>query len=168
MPLGAPPFSIAASVACAAGFAVMPLVFGEPVFMERAGMASPRTTAAPRAAAITGRRTTSRPKRSQNALDVVEPRRTRSRSRRGPMVESSTGSRLIAAAIEISGTSMPPMPTLRRKGTGSTIRESRPTATVSPLKMTALPAEPPAATIAASLSRPRSRSSRHLVTTISE
>ena len=72
------------------------------------------------------------------------------------------------AAIATSGMSIVPTPMLRRKGTGSRMSDSRPIATVAPLSSTALPARSAAAPIAASLLRPRPRSSRHRMTTSSE
>jgi len=53
-------------------------------------------------------------------------------------------------------------------GTGSTIIDSSPMATVSPENTTARPAWLIATTIASWLSRPAARSSRHRLTTSSE
>ena len=62
-------------------------------------------------------------------------------SSRGPSVESTTGSSVIATAVETSGISMPPYPIERRNGTGSANSANRPIATVSPLNTTARPAD---------------------------
>ncbi len=66
--------------------------------------------------------------------------RSRGQSIRGPTDARITGSSVIATSTETSGTSTPPYPTLRSIGTGSTIIDSSPIATVSPEKTTARPA----------------------------
>ena len=88
-------------------------------------------------------------------------------SRRGPSVESTTGSNVIATAVETSGISMPPYPIERRNGTGSANSANRPIATVSPLNTTARPADSIARTTASSPSCPCARSSRQRETTSS-
>jgi hypothetical protein len=64
------------------------------------------------------------------------------------------GVRLSVAAMLASGISAPPMPTLRKNGTGSATSASRPIATVTPLNTTVCPAVA-IATTASWLSRPR-------------
>ena len=81
---------------------------------------------------------------------------------------STTGRNVVATATDTSGTSTPPMPTLRSIGTGSTIMDSSPMATVSPENTTARPAWFIARSTAVWLSRPAARSSRHRLTTSSE
>jgi hypothetical protein len=79
-----------------------------------------------------------------------------------------TGSKVTATRTETSGTSTPPMPTLRSIGTGSTIMDSSPIATVRPENTTARPAWFIASVTASALARPAARSSRHRLTTSSE
>ena len=64
----------------------------------------------------------------------------RGQSSRGPTEARITGSSVTATSTETSGTSTPPYPTLRSIGTGSTIIDSSPIATVSPENTTARPA----------------------------
>jgi hypothetical protein len=64
--------------------------------------------------------------------------------------------------------SMPPMPMLRRNGTGTTISASSEIATVPAEDTTACPAVRIASTTASPFSRPCSRSSRQRLTTSSE
>ena len=84
------------------------------------------------------------------------------------MTARQTGSKVTAARTATKGINMPPKPTLRRNGTGSTTSDSSPAAAVNPLSITALPAFSAADTTASSLLRPFSRSSRHRTTTMSE
>ena len=112
------------------------------------------------------RRTVIRPQAVQKRLAFGRARR--GQSIRGPTVARITGSRVVATSTLTSGISMPPMPTLRRKGTGITTSESRPMATVEPLKTTAVPAVSIARCTAAPFSRPLARSSRQRSTISSE
>jgi len=89
-------------------------------------------------------------------------------SQRGPTDASIAGSSVSTTETEITGISAPPIPVLRRNGTGRTTSESRPTATVSPETKTDRPAVSIAARTASSFSRPWARSSRHLVTNSNE
>ncbi len=57
-----------------------------------------------------------------------------------PSVASSAGSSVIAASTETAGISIPPIPIERMKGSGITISESSPTATVEPDTITERPA----------------------------
>ena len=75
---------------------------------------------------------------------------------------------MTATSTETSGTSTPPYPTLRSMGTGSTIMDSSPIATVSPENTTARPACSIAMATASALACPAARSSRHRLTTSSE
>jgi hypothetical protein len=84
------------------------------------------------------------------------------------MVASSTGSRVRVTATLTAGTNMPPMPMLRASGSGSTISDSRPIATVTPLKATDRPAVAIARLTASSLPWPPASSSRQRVTISSE
>ena len=59
---------------------------------------------------------------------------------RGPIVDSRAGSRVSTTATLTSGMSMPPMPMLRRNGTGTTSSATRLIATVTPEASTACPA----------------------------
>ena len=63
----------------------------------------------------------------------MPPGLRRGQSIRWPAVASRAGSRVRVAATLTAGTSMPPIPMDRSAGTGSTIRDSRPIATVIPL-----------------------------------
>ena len=109
-----------------------------------------------------------------NAPRRVQPRlalfsvRIRGQSSRGPMLARMTGSRVRATATETSGISTPPIPALRRNGTGNDDQREQADPTVSPENSTARPAELIAAWTACSLSCPWARSSRHRVTTSSE
>jgi len=160
--------------ACAAGLLCgSDAASGSAVLIDSAGAARASMTARPAAPASQRCRTTSRPHRSQARLcvpaaPVPEKRAKRSRSSAGPHAARVTGSSVTEAAIATSGMSIVPTPMLRRKGTGSRMSDSRPIATVAPLSSTALPARSAAAPIAASLLRPRPRSSRHRTTTSSE
>jgi hypothetical protein len=95
-------------------------------------------------------------------------RRRRGQSIRSPTVASSTGSRVRVAATLMAGTSIPPIPMLRSAGAGSTISDSSPIATVTPLKATDRPAVAIARVAASSRSWPAPSSSRHRVTSSSE
>ena len=90
--------------------------------------------------------------------------RIRGQSTRGPMPPSSAGNSVRTTIVETSGISTPPMPTLRRPGTGRTISANRPIATVRPDTATVRPAVSQARMTAEWLSSPCSRSSRHRVT----
>ena len=81
-----------------------------------------------------------------------------------PTFASTTGSSVIATAVLTSGISMPPYPTLRRKGRGSATSASRPIATVVPLNTTARPDVSIARWIASSPVRPCASSSRQRTT----
>ena len=104
----------------------------------------------------------------ENTADGRRSVRSRGQSIRGPAVARITGSSVIATSTETSGTSTPPYPTLRRNGTGSTIIDSSPIATVSPEKITARPACSMATATASAFGRPAERSSRQRLTTSSE
>jgi hypothetical protein len=123
------------------------------------------TIAIPTAATQTGRRSTRRAHRPQ-APSSGCPRST---SRRGstrtllifvPSVARSAGSRVIAASTETAGMSMPPIPIERMNGSGSTIIERSPTATVDPETITDRPAWVIVWTSAVSTSSPSRSSSR--------
>ena len=77
-----------------------------------------------------------------------------------PSTASSAGSSVIAASTETAGISMPPMPIERMNGSGRTIIESRPTATVEPETITERPACVIVSTSAVSTSSPSRSSSR--------
>jgi hypothetical protein len=83
-------------------------------------------------------------------------------------VASSTGSSVRVTATLTAGTIIPPMPMDRSAGTGSTISDSSPIATVIPLKATERPAVAMARPTASSAGCPTASSSRHRVTTSSE
>ncbi len=87
---------------------------------------------------------------------------------RGPMLDSSAGSRVRTTATLTSGINMPASPMLRRAGTGTMSSASRLIATVTPEAMTACPAVFMATTTASSLLRPCARSSRQRDTRSSE
>ena len=105
---------------------------------------------------------------------AVQPRDARpswrifGQSTRGPMLDSIAGSSVSTTATLTSGMNMPPMPMLRRNGTGTTTRASRLIATVTPEATTAWPAVFIAMITASSLSWPCSRSSRQRDTSSSE
>jgi len=88
------------------------------------------------------------------ALDAVPSWRIRGQSTRGPMLVSIAGSRVSTTATLTSGMSMPPIPMLRRNGTGTTTSATRLMATVTPEARTAWPAVFIATTTASSLLRP--------------
>ena len=151
--------------------------FGSPEPPSESASGSPRmippatairatSTAIPETTAITRWRITARaqPAQWRSARSV---RRSRRRSARGPTVASTTGSIVSATATETSGISSPPYAIDCRNGIGSTTAASRPIATVVPLNTTARPEVATAARIASSFESPRSRSSRHRMTTIS-
>ena len=73
---------------------------------------------------------------------------------RVPSVASSAGRSVIAASTETAGISMPPIPIERMNGSGRTIIESSPTATVEPETITERPAWVIVSTIAVSTSSP--------------
>jgi hypothetical protein len=77
-----------------------------------------------------------------------------------PSTASIAGKSVIAAITETAGISMPPMPIERMKGSGSTIIESSPTATVEPETITDRPACVIVSTSAVSTSSPSRSSSR--------
>ena len=104
----------------------------------------------------------------ENTRDGRRSVRSLGQSSRGPAVARITGSSVTATSTETSGTSTPPYPTLRSMGTGKTIMDSSPIATVSPENTTARPACSIASVTASSLARPAARSSRHRLTTSSE
>jgi len=79
---------------------------------------------------------------------------------RVPSTASNAGSSVIAASTDTAGISIPPMPTERMNGIGSTISDSNPTATVVPETITALPACVIVSTSAVSTSLPSRSSSR--------
>ena len=79
---------------------------------------------------------------------------------RVPTTASNAGRSVIEASTETAGMSMPPRPIERTNGTGSTIIESRPTATVEPETITECPACVIVSTIAVSTSCPSRSSSR--------
>ncbi len=70
------------------------------------------------------------------------------------------GSSVTAESTDTAGISMPPIPIERSNGSGSTISESSPTATVVPETITALPACVIVSTSAVSTSSPSRSSSR--------
>jgi hypothetical protein len=92
----------------------------------------------------------------------------RGQSIRRPTLASSTGSSVTATSTLTSGISMPPKPTLRRNGTGSSTSATSPMATVTPLKTTARPALAMARWVASAAGWPWASSSRQRVTSSSE
>jgi len=84
------------------------------------------------------------------------------------MPPRSAGSSVSDTATETSGISMPPTPTLRSAGSGSTMSAIREMPTVSPEISTARPAVVIAETTASSFANPCARSSRQRVTSRSE
>jgi hypothetical protein len=90
--------------------------------------------------------------------------RNRGQSTRGPIPPRIAGNKVSTTAIDTSGIKMPPIPTLRSPGTGSTTSASKPMATVTPETATVRPAVSTARTTACSLVKPQSRSSRQRVT----
>ena len=79
---------------------------------------------------------------------------------RAPRTASSAGSSVIAVTTETAGISIPPIPIERMNGSGSTIIESSPTATVEPETITERPACVIVSTSAVSTSSPSRSSSR--------
>ena len=79
---------------------------------------------------------------------------------RVPSVARSAGSSVIAVITDTAGISMPPIPIERMNGSGRTIIESRPTATVEPDTITERPACVIVSTSALSTSAPSRSSSR--------
>ncbi len=79
---------------------------------------------------------------------------------RSPSTASIAGSSVIAASTDTSGMSNPPRPMERMNGSGSTIIDTRPTATVEPETITERPACVIVWTSAVSTSSPSRSSSR--------
>jgi hypothetical protein len=131
------------------------------------GAASTSSTTTASAAAHHRRRTTSVPIRRHRRLSGSVDRRCGQSSRR-PAVSSSAASNVSAASTLITGISRPVKPTLRRNGTGRAISAARLTATVTPEKNTARPADAIARSTASAGDAPSPRSSRQRVTISSE
>ncbi len=70
------------------------------------------------------------PAQAVQARDAVVSCRMRGQSTRGPIFDRRAGSRVNTTAVLTSGISIPPMPMLRRNGTGTTISASNEIATV--------------------------------------
>jgi hypothetical protein len=138
-----------------------------PTFNPKTGMIATTSTASARPIAQKRLRVTPRAQELQARLAWLSCR-TRGQSIRGPIPPSSAGSSVSTTMIEMSGISIPPIPVLRSPGTGSTTRDTRPIATVSPERSTARPAVSTARITAEALSRPRARSSRQRVTSSNE
>jgi hypothetical protein len=139
---------------------------GLPSWIVEAAITSAASAAPESSAALQRWRTTKRAHAVQPRL-AWSVRRVWRRSRRGPIVASTTGSSVIATATLTSGISMPAMPRLRRNGTGSATSASSEMATVVPLRTTARPACSMAFTTASWSVAPRWRSSRQRTTTSS-
>ena len=117
----------------------------EPGVSERNGAGSAQSTRKPPVtpATIAGRRmitSAMRPQTPPSPSGRRPMKGTRMRSRREPNIASSAGSSVIAARIETSGMSSPPMPIERMKGSGMSTRQASPIATVAPENSTAWPA----------------------------
>ena len=137
-----------------------------------AGSARAIITAAEATNTGIGRRMIPRASQVQNPCCVASARRwstERGTKRRRltfrPMTARSAGSSVAEAAIETSGTSRPPMPIERMKGSGMSTSSARPTATVAPENRVARPAVTMVVRSASSASSWRSSSSRKRKTT---
>jgi hypothetical protein len=150
---------VRAGPACASDAAL-----GVPSWIEKAATASATSTPVAANAAAQRWWTTSRAHAAQ-ARQARSSRRARGQSSLGPTDAKSTGSRVVATATLTSAISKPPIPMVRRTGTGRATRASSEIATVVPLKTTEEPARSIAASTAASLPTPFRRSSRHRITT---
>ena len=134
-------------------------------FIWKPKKTSTPTTASPAIATGHGRRITNTAQRPQSPSSGW-PRSTKrlgSRRRlliRVPSVASSAGRSVIAASTDTAGISMPPIPIERMNGSGRTIIESSPTATVEPETITERPAWVIVSTSADSTSLPSRSSSR--------
>ena len=127
--------------------------------------ASTATIARPTAATATGRRSTKRAQRPQAPssgwpLSIKRRGITRTLLTRCPSTASIAGSSVSVASTETTGISMPPIPIPRSNGSGKTIIDSRPTATVVPETITEWPAWVIVSTSADSTSFPSRSSSR--------
>ena len=165
-PAPMPERSSATSPSLASPFLATVLALGTPgCRVVAASTSAARMSAAPPAASQRWR-TIPCAQRVQARLALSSVRRC-GQSRRRPTELSTTGSRVSATATLTSGMSIPPYPTLRRKGSGRATSARRPIATVVPLKTTARPAVAIARATASSPWRPCARSSRHRTTTSS-
>ncbi len=113
-----------------------------------------------------GRRMTNRAQRPQGPssgwpLSTSRFGSSRRLLMRSPSTASSAGSSVIAASTETSGMSSPPRPIERMNGSGSTIIDTSPTATVEPDTITERPACVIVSTSAVSTSSPSRSSSRN-------
>ena len=166
-PLPMPESFIAVSPSLASPALAIVSRFERPGFMfDAATTRAPSTTSATIADAQ--RRLTTASAQRVQARDALSSVRRCGQSSREPSECRITGSRVSATTTLTSGISMPPIPTLRRNGSGSATSASRPIATVVPEKTTARPAVSIARTIASSPSCPWARSSRQRTATISE
>jgi hypothetical protein len=127
--------------------------------------ASTTTIAVPIAATRQGCRSTNRAQRPQRPssgwpLSANRFGITRMLLIRAPSTESIAGSSVIAASTETSGINIPPRPIERMNGSGRTISDSSPIATVVPETITERPACVIVSTSAVSTSSPSRSSSR--------
>ncbi len=167
VPVGSPPFLSVCSASYAGPLEASESDPARPILMPaNATTRAPMTSRA--APAASQRRLTTPAAHRPHHLLAVFSWRIFGQSTLGPMLDRIAGVRVRVVSTLASGISAPPIPMLRMKGTGSTTSASRPMATVTPLKITALPAVSMATTTASWLSRPWSRSSRQRVTSSSE
>ena len=166
-PEGTPPDVRLTSASCAGPAVASADAPGEPRCSDSAGAISSPMIASPAAAETQRCRYTSAA-HEENTREGRRSVRSLGQSILGPTDARITGSSVVATSTETSGTSTPPYPTLRSIGTGSTIIDSSPIATVSPENTTARPACCIATATASAFSRPAERSSRHRLTTSSE
>ena len=133
------------------------------VVMASRGEAMTSITAAPATSETTGRRITPSAQRSQKtslpSSPVPHGRRTRKRSTRVPATARSAGRSVVEASTETETTTMAPIASERIPFTGIANRPASDTATVAPLKTTAVP-ELESARARASCSLAPSRNSR--------
>src|SRR5258708_15822575 len=137
-PDGIPPRVRVISASCAGPDVASEVLPGSPRCKDRAGSISAAMTAKPPTAA-TQRCLYTPPAPAENSRLAERSVRSLGQSSRGPTVARITGSNVTATSTDISGTSTPPYPTLRSIGTGKTILDSNPIATVRPEKTNARP-----------------------------
>src|SRR6185437_2339540 len=166
-PDGTPPDVRLTSASCAGPDVASAADPGVPRCSDSAGIISNAMMPSP-TAADTHRCRYTIDAHEENSREGRRSVRFRGQSRRGPTDARITGSSVTATSTDTSGTSTPPYPTLRSIGTGSTIIDTSPIATVSPENTTARPACSIATVTASAFERPAERSSRHRLTTSSE
>ena len=142
------------------------------VVIQSSGAAIASITAVPPARATTGRRITALAQRSQSASlpssVVRQGRRSRKRSMPGPAAASSAGRSVTEARTEIVTTTIAPTAIERSPLTSIANSAASDTATVAPLKTTAVPELASARASAPSRSAPSRSSRRKRLTTNNE